>query len=202
MLEEQELILRVIERQPGAEAKFVQRYRGLILGLARGRLGLCEEAAQELLQSTFATLWNHDHRALRAWKHQSKFSTYLTVIVFHLSRRESLRRDRQQRLLVAEASAEPSSSAQKADERVVLKERRHWVRRVMQELSPRDRLLLALRYRDDRTPGDIAPLLGLAPGTTRKALHDAVARLRRKLRAAQPELFPAPPTPPDEKEVS
>ena len=92
-------------------------------------------------------------------------------------------------------------AAQTADERVVLKERRHWVRRVMQDLSPRDRLLLALRYQDDRPPGDIAPLLGLAPGTTRKALHDAVARLRRKLRAAQPELFPAPSAPSDEKEV-
>lgn len=201
VLEEQELIRRVIDRQSGAEAEFVQRYRGLVLGLARGRLGLSQEAAEELLQSTFATLWDHDHRALKAWKRQGKFSTYLTVIVFHLGRRERHRNHRYQQPLAAEPSIDPSFSAPAAEERVVLHERQRWVRRVLQELSPRDRLLIALRYQDDRPPGDIASLIGLAPGTTRKALHDAVARLRRKLRAAQPELFPASPTSPDEKEV-
>ena len=87
-MEEEQLIQRVIARDPEAEDLFVERYRGLILGLARGRFGLGETVGEEILQATIARLWEHDRRALRSWKGKGKFASYLTIIVTHLCLRQ------------------------------------------------------------------------------------------------------------------
>ncbi len=196
MTPEAELIERVVARDPGAETAFVERYQGLILGLARGRLGLDADDANELMQATFERLWEDQCRALRAWRGQGRFTTYLTVIVLRLGYK--IRR-----------GPAPTSDADPSDEKVpgtqpgddqdpaaeaLRRERRRLVRTALATLSPRDRLLLALRFFDERAPTEIAALLGRTPGATRKAVHDALARLRRVLRRDRAELFQPDPS--------
>ena len=183
------LIRRVIDRQPEAEEEFVRRYRGLILGLARGRFGLAENAAQEMLQTTIAKLWEEDLKALRAWRGHGKFTTYLTVIVTHLHLRERKKERHRLEEPMDLAELQHPDPMAKVDSQVTREERLRLVAATARGLSARDRLVLALRFGDERSPKEMSGVLGMAPGTVRKAVHDALARLRRKLSDKQPELF-------------
>ncbi len=177
--DEWQLIQQVVARQPAAEEEFVRRYRGLVHALARGRLALHGEAIDELWQETMARLWRDDCRALRAWRGRGRFTTYLTVIVIHLAWRQRRRvclEEGMDQLVNEPCLDEPS-----ADERLVQGQTQRQVQQAVSSLAPRDRLLLALRFADERTPKEIARLLGQAPGTVRKAVHDALRRLRKRL---------------------
>jgi RNA polymerase sigma-70 factor (ECF subfamily) len=55
------------------------------------------------------------------------------------------------------------------------------VARAMAVLAPADRLLLGLRYADDRTQLSIAQELGVPEGTVKVRLHRVRSRLRRAL---------------------
>jgi RNA polymerase sigma factor (sigma-70 family) len=190
--EEGQLIRRVIDRQPEAEEEFVRRYSGLVLGLARGRFALVNSEADEILQMTMAKLWEQDCRALRAWRGKGKFTSYLTVIVTHLCMRERGReRSRLEQamdlseLVQVDPSPEPETVLAK-------RERLRLVEETCLQLAPRDRLLLALRFGDERTPQEMSTVLGMHPGTVRKALHDALRRLRSRLAEKKPGLFESP----------
>lgn len=76
-----------------------------------------------------------------------------------------------------------------ADAQLSARQRLREVEDSIGQLSPRDRLLLALRFVDERTPKEISSVLGLTPGGARKAVHDAVQRLRAQLTQRRPELF-------------
>lgn len=183
--DEKELIRRVVARQPAAEEEFVRRYRGIVLALARGRFHLTGDAVDELWQETMTRLWLDDCKALRAWRGNGRFTTYLTVIVTHLAWRHRQKLHRRPEGALDELSNEPTLDEPSADERLVEGQRQRQVRSAISDLSPRDRLLLALRFTDERTPQEMAQLLGQAPGTVRKAVHDALKRLRRRLEAEE-----------------
>ncbi len=189
MNRECQLIRRVVDREQAAEREFVTCFRGLILGLARGRFGLDVEAAEEILQMTITRLWEDDHRALRAWRGQGKFSTYLSVIVCRLClhQREQAQRQADR---TADSCPEPVAEAL-GSHRLTAREHHRAIGQSLAKLRPRDRLLLALRYFDEHSPGEISTLLGNSPGAIRKAVHDALKRLRQELRQRHPELFDA-----------
>ncbi len=192
MESEQQLILRVLERDPQAEEDFLHRYEGLMLGLAQGRFGLSRGAAEEVRQELMAKLWARDHRALRAWRGRGKLTTYLSVILTHLclARRErECRRPEKAMDLVELPHSDPSPGS---EESLLRREQAKRLEEAKASLSARDQLLLALRFGDERSPTEIAGLLGLGVGTARKAIHDALGRLRRRLRVRSPELFPHP----------
>lgn len=190
-MNDEELIRRVVEERPGAQEDFVRRYEGLVLGLAHSRFGLTDEAARELLQQVVERLWEHDRRALRSWRGKGRFSSYLTVIVCNLCLRQRQQAEQREKVLGDELSpaGEPTSSEPAAPSLLARRERRQAVQRALAELSPRDRLLLTLRFGDERTPKEIGALLRLRPGTVRKAVHDALGRLRRQVESLSPELF-------------
>ena len=199
MDDETQLIRRVIARQPEAEEEFVRRYSGLVLGLARGRFGLVGGAAEDILQATMEKLWRDDCRALRAWRGRGRFASYLTVIVTHhcLRQRQTLERRQEEAMAPAElarvaAGSQPVAAVPTADAALISRERRRHVDEELGQLPARDRLLLALRFADGRSPKEIAAVTGQASGTVRKAIHDALRRLRRRLVARRPELFEAP----------
>ena len=55
------------------------------------------------------------------------------------------------------------------------------VRRALQELAPRERACIVLRYFDDLTVPQIAASLGIAEGTVKRYLADASGKLARPL---------------------
>lgn len=188
---DEELIEQVIDGLPGAQAEFVQRYEGLVLGLARGRFGFEAEASREIFQRVAERLWDNDCRALKSWRRKGRFSSYLTVIVCHLCLRERKRNQMREQVLTETpiASAQWVADGPSASELLDHREKRGAIREAWEALSARDRLLLSLRFQDDRSPREISSALGLRPGAARKALHDAVARLRKRVRGSRPELF-------------
>ncbi|MCG8459351.1 MAG: sigma-70 family RNA polymerase sigma factor [Holophagales bacterium] len=186
-----DLVQAVVRGDTGAEEELVRRYRPLVLGLARSRYGFSDPDAEDVLQTTLLTLWQGDRRALRAWQGRGRFSTYLTVIVCRLCReRRAKASPGEDRNADGEGRipAEPGSPAPDPAAETLGRERSLLLRRALGSLSPRDRLVLALRFFDERTPKDFAVELGLSAGAARKAVHDALARLRQHL---QPEQGPA-----------
>jgi len=192
---DEELIASVLEGQRGARGEFVRRYEALVLDLARRRFGFRGEAADELLQQVVEKLWDNDCRALRSWRGGGPFSSYLTVIVCHACLRQRGREHQQQRGRVQDGLAleQVAAPGPLASERLARREKRETLRAALKTLSPRDRLLLVLRFGDERTPKEISTALGLRPGTARKALHDALRRLKGRARALNPELFSSEP---------
>ncbi|MCH9651194.1 MAG: sigma-70 family RNA polymerase sigma factor [Deltaproteobacteria bacterium] len=188
---DEELIEQVINGLPGAQAEFVLRYEGLVLGLARGRFGFEAEAAREIFQRVAEKLWDNDCRALKSWRRNGRFSSYLTVIVCHLCLRERKKDQMRDRILTETPRASPQwvADGPSASELLDHQEKQGAIREAWGDLSARDRLLLALRFQDDRSPKEISSALGLRPGTARKALHDAVARLKQRVKGSKPELF-------------
>ncbi len=191
---DQQLIDRLLAGDTEAEATFLSRYRGLAVGLARGRFGLDPLAANEVWQEVVLKLWAEDHKALRAWRGEGRFSTYLTVIVVRLCVRRGTAALRREDPLAS--ASEVVDEAPGPRQRAVRAERRRVLAAVLEELSARDRLLLNLRYQDGYKPVEIAQLLRLSPGAVRKALHDAQKRVRKRLLASQPGLFQAASTTP------
>lgn len=201
MDDEAQLVQRVIARHPEAEDEFVRRYSGLVLGLARGRFNLVGSAADDALQTVIEKLWSDDFKALRAWRGNGKLTTYLTVIVTRqlLRQRQNQARRPEDALDPADLQAASDrvgdrinrghADAALPDEALLAREREDLVSQEWRLLPPRDRLLLAARFTDGRTPREIATVTGQSSGTIRKAIHDAVARLRRRLASRRPELF-------------
>lgn len=188
--DDQLLIRRVLADDPGAETELLDRFRGLAIGLARGRFGFDPFVAHEIWQEVVVKLWADDRKALRAWRGEGRFSTYLTVIVVRLCLRH--RRTRARR----EQASEPLESASQVpaddlgpQQTAARAERRRALAAALAGLSARDRLLLTLRFHDGHEPAEIARLLRLSAGAVRKALFDARKRLRRRLVADAPELF-------------
>ncbi|MEM9556012.1 MAG: sigma-70 family RNA polymerase sigma factor [Acidobacteriota bacterium] len=178
------LIRAVLGGDPGAAEELARRLRPLAVGLARGRFGLDAHAAADVWQDVVVRLWSDDFRALRAWRGEGKLTTYVAVIVSRLCLRQR-RTPRREAVAVEATPASTPDPLQHAEHG----ERRQAVVAALDGLSARDRLLLTLRYDDEREPREIARLLGLEPGTARKALHDARKRLRKRLRRLRPELF-------------
>jgi RNA polymerase sigma-70 factor (sigma-E family) len=64
--------------------------------------------------------------------------------------------------------------------------------RLIRQLPPRQRIVIALRYLEDMADGDIAALLGIGLGTVRSQAARALTTLRGVLRAPEAEALTAP----------
>jgi len=135
----------------------------------------------------------------------ARFSTWLTLTARHLCldydrarygrRREALnpeavehgRKIRRQLLdfvvdeLLLETLADSASSA---EQELLRAERAERLRNAIDELGPRERLLLALRFEDGRSAATIAGVLGMpTPFHVYRQLNAILAQLRRRLAA-------------------
>ncbi len=188
--DDQRLISRVLADDAEAKDELLSRFRGLAIGLARGRFAFDPLVANEIWQKVVLKLWADDRKALRCWRGEGRFSTYLTVIVVRICWRH--REARSRRASVSEpleSAANLAATGPGPEQLAARNDRKRALGHCLAELSPRDRLLLTLRFRDGYKPSEIARLLKLTPGGVRKALHDARKRVHRRLLDAAPELF-------------
>lgn len=182
VLQEAVLIQSVAAGDQHAADELVRRYRGLIVGLARSRYGFGPQEMDDLLQSVMTLLWRDDFRALRAWRGQGRFSTYLSVIVCRECRRQTGLSRRRSAMETSAVFDEPTAPSPAPDQQTLANEQSRALRKALSELNPRDRLVLSFRFFDERRPSEFAPTLGLTVGAARKAVHDALGRLRQKLK--------------------
>jgi len=93
-----------------------------------------------------------------------------TIYVDHWRRRERFRR-------VSRLASRPEAVPSVADEHAQADE----LLRALAGLTPRERAVVVLRHDEQLSTRQTADALGVAEGTVKRALHDAMAKLRRAL---------------------
>jgi RNA polymerase sigma factor (sigma-70 family) len=180
---------------------FVGVHSRLLLHVARS-IGRDYDAAMDAYAYLLEQLRAGDYHRLHAYAAdgRSKFTTWLVVVArrlcldHHRRRYGRLRSDapgeqqahaarrRLQDLIAAELdlTPEPTGDAQQSLE---AGERRATLEAVLNTLTPRDRLVLKLRYEDDLSAREIAGLLGLpTPFHVYRRLNALLVELRGTLR--------------------
>jgi len=121
--------------------------------------------------------------ALPRFRGESRLSTWL----YRISYREALRhlerqgRLRERELPMAEAALLAPDAALDPEALLERRESAERVGRAMSRLDPRDREILALRFRDDLKLAELADRLGIPLGTVKTRVHRALNRLRLEL---------------------
>ena len=94
--------------------------------------------------------------------------------------RDRLRRRRRRALIELVSARNDNDPARTAPDSSDRAAQRDLVRRALERLSPDERVAVVLRFENDLTVPGIAATLGIAEGTVKSRLHNAI----RKLRAA------------------
>jgi RNA polymerase sigma-70 factor (sigma-E family) len=162
----------------------VQSWRQTLAELASDRLTplkrhaflLCgdESQAEDLVQDALVRAFGRPLRAPRPGAAEA----YVRVIMTHLFIDGARRRTRWNRLAPLLQGAE--LTADPADE--VLD--RDLLLTAMNDLSPRQRACVVLRYYQDLPVAQVASELGVAEGTVKRCLSEAMTRLAGRLSAA------------------
>ncbi len=155
--------------EPVLETLMRERSAGL---LAYARLLTKDDVeAQDVLQDALVKCFSKG----RAFTHVNTAEAYVrraipTVFIDGIRRRDAARRahDRHERL--------QGTASDGPDREAVMD-----VRAALHTLSPRERACIVLRFYDDLTVPAIANTLNLAPGTVKRYLADASARLAEQL---------------------
>jgi RNA polymerase sigma-70 factor (ECF subfamily) len=152
--------------------------------LLRQATALCGDAtlAEDLAQETLLEAW----KSLRRYNGKCQFFTWLCAILVH--RHRSVLRQRRpfptsslngcEQEYVAGILANLSDKAAPPDQAAALAERATLLRHSMNQLSPRHREVVYLRFYVDDSLEGIAAALGCSVGTIKSRLFHAVERLR------------------------
>ena len=152
--------------------------------LVRQATLLCGDAtlAEDLAQDTLFEAW----KSLRRYNGRCQFFTWLCAIL--LNRYRNCRRQKrpllaselnssdQERVARVQANALDASSA--PDQATVSAERVVFLRRCVEQLSPKHREVIHLRFYVDDSLNGIAAALGCSVGTVKSRLFNALDQLR------------------------
>lgn len=154
----------------------------------------------DLYAEIIARLYEHNKRALRAWKPVAPFIAYLTTIATRHCVRELKRKGRLQTtslnapqdseetrelldlLVVPDDSGGPDTA-------LIREEIHRALAQTMARLSEIDRLILKLRFEDGLDSPAIGRVLGLTSGAVRQRIFKALRKLAVMLPKLYPELF-------------
>ncbi|MFE0701940.1 SigE family RNA polymerase sigma factor [Streptomyces sp. NPDC058872] len=128
------------------------------------------EAARDLTQTALAKLFQHWHRASAADNLDAYAKTVL-IRTFVTERRRSLRD------LLAQVRSAPRTEAQDA----VPSDLRVTLLALLDELPPRARAIVVLRYWEDLSVQSVASLLRCSESTVKSQCSRSLARLRAQL---------------------
>lgn len=184
MIEEtnETIIGRVRGGDREAFAGLVDRYRGMVYGLAFHRLGSAEDA-RDVAQEAFVIAF----RRLDQLRDPAKFAPWLRQVTTNACRAWQRRERPTQEL--PELAARDKASAQ-IETRIV-------VEAALACLSPQTRQTVTLFYVHEHTLAEIAAFLDVPVTTIKSRLRDARARLRKELREMNEETKLPEPLPAD-----
>jgi len=172
--EDVKLAEKLITKDPESWDTLVASHVPFLENLAK-QAGLAGEDARDCVQDSLASLWEDNARVLKEYHGRSSLRTYLSRIV-HRDCLDFIRKEnRQKRKVLAKSGAyiledagvDDTDAINKLDLEVLL-----------DELGPRNRLLVKLIYYDGLTRGEVATVFGTKP-TTVDVWH---FRLKAKLR--------------------
>jgi len=184
-VDEGRIVERVLAGDADAYGHFVRTYQRRVYGMALRMLrdaGEAECVAQEAFVKAY--------RGLANFRGGSSFETWVLRIAVNACR-DRLKRKR----LVLYFHQRPSAGAEEDDpvefapspdpspERLLeAKEIKALLRRAIDALSPRQRIVFALKHFEERSIPEIADLLGLDSGTVKSHLFRAAQKVRARLR--------------------
>ncbi|HEX5543481.1 MAG TPA: SigE family RNA polymerase sigma factor [Micromonospora sp.] len=134
------------------------------------------QLAEDLLQAALARTYRHWQRI-----HGDQPEAYVRRVMYH----QHISWWRRKRVTEHLMATPPERSG---DDPSGATELRVAVAAALQQLTPRQRAVVVLRYYDDLTEAQVADLLGCSIGTVKRHGHDAL----RRLRVIAPELVDAP----------
>ena len=159
--------------------QLVVRWERPIFALAYRVLGR-EEDARDVCQETFLRAF----RALKGFKGQSKFSSWLYRIALNLCR-DWIRRERRIPVVTPLAAdmepASPNGPVETAEELVVRRDLGRVITRAMTALSEDQRTTIVLKEYHGLTFQEIAELQGCPLSTVKTRLYQGLSVLRRQL---------------------
>jgi RNA polymerase sigma-70 factor (ECF subfamily) len=190
---EGDLIDACLEGDPVSWEEFVRRYCRLIYFLVKRTLArhgtkTDPDLLDDLVSGIFCGLLEDDCRLLRQYSPRYRFSTWLGVIV-HSRTLNALRSrspvtvslDDPQTAERMRLEALLSNPGQTPDQTAEDREQIDRIKRAMQRLSPRDRLILTMFYEDDADLQEIALTLGASYNSVRPLILRAQERLKAAL---------------------
>ena len=159
--------------------QLVVRWERPIFALAYRVLGR-EEDARDVCQETFLRAF----RALKGFKGQAKFSSWLYRIALNLCRDWSRRERRSSMVIPLDTDAEPTPvdrPVETAEELVVRRDLGRVITRAMTALSEKQRTTIVLKEYHGLTFQEIAELQGCPLSTVKTRLYQGFGVLRRQL---------------------
>jgi RNA polymerase sigma-70 factor (ECF subfamily) len=179
---DEELVARSIEGDLDAFNQLVVRWERPIYALAYRVIGR-EEDARDVCQDTFLRAF----RAIKGFKGQAKFSSWLYRIALNLCR-DWMRRERRAPLVQVPDGADPMEIAnelpapiESLDDTVARREMTTAVARAMAMLSDEQRTAIILKEYHGLTFQEIADTLGCPLSTVKTRLYQGLTVLRREL---------------------
>jgi RNA polymerase sigma-70 factor, ECF subfamily len=181
---DEELVARSIGGDADSFNELIHRWERPIYALAYRQIGR-EEDARDVCQETFLRAF----RALKGFRGQAKFSSWLYRIALNLCR-DWMRRERRtpvvqgledSDLMDLAASREPSESI---EDRVARHDLTRAVERTMALLPEEQRTAIVLKEYHGLTFQEIADLVGCPLSTVKTRLYQGLAVLRRELARA------------------
>ena len=181
--EEDDLLARCVRRSLGAWEEFLARYRDGLRRAARITLirvtgSASDDEVEAVVGAVLLALVKDDFAPLRAFAGRSSLEGYLNAITTRVALNH-LRTERRKgwlrfRPLDAAAEAPAPDPAEAADPQALAR-----LRQAMDQLPPRDQLILKLFHLDGAGYKEIASLMGLSVN----AVSPALIRARQRIRA-------------------
>jgi len=178
---DEELVARSIDGDTDSFNQLVKRWERPIYALAYRTIGR-EEEARDVCQETFLRAF----RALKGFKGQAKFSSWLYRITLNLCR-DWIRRERRQPIAQAPEGvdlvdlASEQSPSESIEDLVARREISQAVARVMAELPDEQRTAIILKEYHGLTFQEIADMLDCPLSTVKTRLYQGLTVLRRQL---------------------
>jgi RNA polymerase sigma factor (sigma-70 family) len=176
-----ELIQLFIRGEDLAQKCFIEKYRKWVIGVAIKQFKMDVFNAEEIFQIVLLNLIDKEFKVLKSWQGKGKFSTYLTVIVTRACIKYVKKDKNHVSIDDSPQALDYKSSSANPEEFIDSIHRLETLQKHFLQLSARDQLLLSYRFIDELEPIEIAKIVNMKPATVRKAIHDAVLRLKKIL---------------------
>ncbi len=168
-----------------AFALLVQHHQQRVYALSVRMLGDPEEA-KEATQEAFLAAW----QGLSGFRGDALFSSWLYRIAYHCCQRVLERRTREHLLyeaMQAERTHSDMAKEQQAMENIERHEQQVLLQNGLEQLPATYRLVLQLRYLQERTYEEMADILAMPLGTIKTSLFRAKRLLKERLGARHSE---------------
>lgn len=181
MIPDEVHVQKTIEGDAESFNELVQRHHAKIYGLAYRMLGNPDDAADATQEAFFEA-----YKSIKSFQFQSKFSTWLYRVAINVCQQHIRKSDSRERTLAAytqDLEGRDGHYETSRPDRLLLKaERDRLIQNAINQLPPKQRLVITLFYMQHLKYREIAELLDCPEGTIASRLNTAIRNLESKLK--------------------